>query len=602
MINVGEGFATCASIAEATGGTVFVAFNANNLMAVAQIARREHPDAEIIICCDDDRFKPQNTGRTKGQEATKSIDRAKIVWPVFKNPESKGTDFNDLAVEEGPEVVRRQIAEANAPAPKSEKKKKSQADQLIDVFVNNGGQLFHDTEKNGYATLRIKDHFENYPLRSRHIKLFLSKAFRSEFKKTPNSQAVKDAINALDAMAVYDFPQYPTWVREGGNERDVLYVDLGGADWRFVKITKDGYEVKSDCPIKFIRPSGLLELPEPVPGGSLHDLRPLTNIRSEKDWILFVSALIDALRMNGPKMILIFQGGKGCGKTTASKVFRGVIDPNKAMLRVTPKDERDLVIAGQNSLICCFDNCSGIQVWLSDGFCRMSTGAGLSTRKLYTDDEEQIFSLKKSIVLNGIDQIASRGDLADRAIVITLPTMTETTYRPDHEIESEFRAILPGVLGSLFRVVSHAMRNLPSTTLSHCPRMSDFSHFVVASETAGLWAPGQFLEAYMENRDEASTATIESDVVAQALLKFVLKKNDWVGSTGELLNQLDDGLYCPESTRRSKSWPRTPEGLSNRIARCEGELARRGVIYDANFGRRDGRKLKRLFLDNSERF
>ncbi|MBF0509274.1 MAG: toprim domain-containing protein, partial [Deltaproteobacteria bacterium] len=77
-IGVGEGFATCASIVESTGYPVYTAFNANNLKAVAQIARRKHPDSEIIICCDDDRFKPENAGRTKGQEAARSIDRAKI--------------------------------------------------------------------------------------------------------------------------------------------------------------------------------------------------------------------------------------------------------------------------------------------------------------------------------------------------------------------------------------------------------------------------------------------------------------------------------------------------------------------------------------------
>ncbi|MBF0496271.1 MAG: toprim domain-containing protein [Deltaproteobacteria bacterium] len=599
-ICIAEGYATAASVHEATGATVYVAFYAGNLKSVAQIARRKHPDATITICCDDDRFTDQNPGRIKGQAAATEIGAA-VVWPVFADSKLKLTDFNDLAISEGLEVARRQLTEANAPAPKSEKKKKGQADQLIDLFFDSGGTLFHDSEKNGYATLKIKAHFENYPLRSRHIKLFLSKAFRSELKKTPNSQAVKDAIDALDAMAVYDFTQCSTYVRVGGSERDVLYIDLGGADWRVVKITIDGYDVISDCPIKFIRPSGLLELPEPVPGGSLHDLRPQTNIRSEKDWILFLACLIDTLRMNGPKMILILQGGKGSGKTTASWSFRGVIDPNVAMLRVTPRDERDLVIAGQNSLICCFDNCSGIQVWLSDGFCRLSTGAGLSTRRLYTDNEEMLFSLRKMVLLNGIDQIATRGDLADRAIVITLPSLTEANYRPDDTIKSEFQAILPGVLGSLFTVVSHAMKNLPTTTLSHCPRMSDFAHFIVASESAGLWQPGQFLEVYLENRDEATTATIESDVVAQALLKLVSKESDWVGTTADLLSRLDDDQFCPEPTRRSKSWPRTPEGLSNRISRCSTELSRCGVIYDANFGRRDGRKLKRLFLDNSER-
>ncbi|HET8597730.1 MAG TPA: AAA family ATPase [Castellaniella sp.] len=70
-----EGFATGAAIAETAGLPVCVAFNAGNLLAVAQDVRRQHPDARIILAADND-IKPEgpNVGRQKAQEAAKAID------------------------------------------------------------------------------------------------------------------------------------------------------------------------------------------------------------------------------------------------------------------------------------------------------------------------------------------------------------------------------------------------------------------------------------------------------------------------------------------------------------------------------------------------
>ncbi|HGE8239927.1 primase-helicase zinc-binding domain-containing protein [Aeromonas sp. 82P] len=54
LVAVVEGYATGLSVQQATGATVYCAMSANNLMNVAEIARSQNPDAEIIICGDHD--------------------------------------------------------------------------------------------------------------------------------------------------------------------------------------------------------------------------------------------------------------------------------------------------------------------------------------------------------------------------------------------------------------------------------------------------------------------------------------------------------------------------------------------------------------------
>lgn len=96
-----EGYATGASIHLACECTVYVAFSANNLPAVAAIVRNTFPDNPILICGDSD-----ETGRGKGQEAAQAA-QARLVLPTFTA--GTGKDFNDLHQSEGLQEVRRQL-------------------------------------------------------------------------------------------------------------------------------------------------------------------------------------------------------------------------------------------------------------------------------------------------------------------------------------------------------------------------------------------------------------------------------------------------------------------------------------------------------------
>jgi putative DNA primase/helicase len=107
-IYVCEGYATGASIHEATGQTVVCAFNAGNLKAVARKVRQKHPEGIIVVAGDNDQWTQGNPGKTKGIDAAKAI-KARFVVPTFKDAKTKPTDFNDLATLEGLQVVKTQL-------------------------------------------------------------------------------------------------------------------------------------------------------------------------------------------------------------------------------------------------------------------------------------------------------------------------------------------------------------------------------------------------------------------------------------------------------------------------------------------------------------
>jgi len=106
-----EGYATGASIHEATGQTVFCAFDTGNLTAVAKAILKQYPRGNIVVAGDYDHWTDGNPGRMKAEVAAKAINGV-CIFPRFESLEGRPTDFNDLACREGIDKVGEQLQEA----------------------------------------------------------------------------------------------------------------------------------------------------------------------------------------------------------------------------------------------------------------------------------------------------------------------------------------------------------------------------------------------------------------------------------------------------------------------------------------------------------
>ena len=112
LLLVAEGYATAATLFEATGLPVAIAFDAGNLLHVATAIKRAYRKARILVCADDDYRTEGNPGTAAAQAAAHAVDGAWVA-PVFaaeRPADKKGpTDFNDLQALEGQAIVRAQI-------------------------------------------------------------------------------------------------------------------------------------------------------------------------------------------------------------------------------------------------------------------------------------------------------------------------------------------------------------------------------------------------------------------------------------------------------------------------------------------------------------
>ena len=112
VLLIAEGYATAASLHLATGLPVAVAFDAGNLMPVAQALHGRYRRTKILVCADDDYLTTGNPGVANAETASLAVNGA-WVKPVFaeeRPTDQKGaTDFNDLHMAEGLPVVQDQI-------------------------------------------------------------------------------------------------------------------------------------------------------------------------------------------------------------------------------------------------------------------------------------------------------------------------------------------------------------------------------------------------------------------------------------------------------------------------------------------------------------
>ncbi len=462
--------------------------------------------------------------------------------------------------------------------------RKSQATVLIELASQ--AEFFHMSEGDAYASVEINGHLETWQLRSGGFRDWLMHRYYETEGKSPSSQALQDALNVLHGRARYEGKAREVHTRIATYE-GAIYYDLGDDTWRVVRMTAAGWSViaSADAPVRFRRPRGMLPLPEPSRGGNIDELRSFVNVKDE-DWTLLVAWLVAGLRPNLPMPLLALYGAQGSAKSTTARVLASLIDPFKAALRSEPRDERDLMIAARNRWCLTFDNLSRISNSLSDALCRLATGGGLSTRELYSNDEETMFEALRPVIINGIEDLATRGDLLSRAVILYLPPLSGTERRKEADLWREFEQARPSICGALFDAVCIALGRFEGVELDSLPRMADFATWAVAAEPAFGVPAGTFIEAYAVNCATANTTALDDSPLSEAVVNLLEAQPTpiWSGRPSELLEELK--RHVSEQTLRDRTWPKAANHLTNKLRRLEPSLRAIGIeCRDSRIGK-----------------
>ena len=437
-----------------------------------------------------------------------------------------------------------------------------------------------------------------YAVRSREFRLFLGMAFGSKFGRFCTSKNIEDAVTNIEGRCMGDRVAEEVHARVA-RAGDRVYVDMGDDTNRVIEIGREGWKVIPKCDVKFVRSSSSLPLPAPERGGEIDDLWRFVNIKDPDDRLLVLVWLTMALgRPDVPCPISFIHGEQGTAKSTSTKCLHLLVDPNAAPLRSPPPERRSLAIAADRVRVLSFDNWSQFKPDMSDAFCQLVTGGAFAIRALYEDAEEQVFSARRAIIVNGIPDLARQQDLIGRSLMFVLPQIEKR--RREEDLDREFAAARPGILGKLLDAVSVGLARIQEVDLNHIEldRMADFCAWGCAVAPALGFTLEQFLRALRRNRAESETTTIEASPIIEPL-RTVVSKTAFVGTATELVKRLNVAASTLQEDH--PEWPKTAVALGRLLRREAVAIRRAGLVIEMDRMSRDKSPQRLIYIDLRER-
>nr|WP_299245359.1 hypothetical protein [uncultured Halomonas sp.] len=448
-----------------------------------------------------------------------------------------------------------------------ENKRESQADKIV-AFVRTWNDLFHDDNDNGYAQNRETGEVRS--LSSRAFRNWLTAAFYEQTEKAVRDQPLREAKMTLEGLAMQE--HRPVHIRAGGAGGD-YWLDLGMTGSNRAIRLRPGHWTIEESGLMFCRSNSGQTLPEPIHGGDIDLLWRIANV-PEESHLLIVAWLVECLRPDTPYPIVELLGEHGSAKSTAQIAMRRLIDPNAADLRGVPKSAEDLFVTGGANHIISIENVSHLSSPLQDAMCIVATGGGFAKRKLYSDSDESVITLKRPIILNGIAAAVTQQDLVSRTLTIEMPVIKSAQAKD--KLEVEFGENRASIIGGLLDIAAKALEYLPEMTLSDAerPRLVEFAYLGMAVAKAMGKAPDEFMDQFNVARQEGLERTLEASPVATAIRDWAetnpgetcaRSAKDWLA----LLNS-----YKPHG---SDSWPRSAKGLGDAMRRAAPALRQLGI-------------------------
>lgn len=443
------------------------------------------------------------------------------------------------------------------------------ADEIVSLVIETC-TLFTDQDDEAHADVNQNGHREIWPINSGTFKDLVSLLVYRSTGKTTRAAVLADAFSTLNGIAKHDCEKHNVYLRVASDGNGGYYIDVGDKQWLVMHITKNGWQIISDPPVKFRRSKATKALPEPKTGGTLADLKALVNV-SDSDDLLLVTALIDWIRPDTAYPVVELIGEQGSGKSTTAENIRRMIDPKSVNLRSAAKSVEDLYVGSRSNHIVCLNNLSFLSSAQQDALCNLSTGGGYASRKLYSNDEEVSFDAKRPTLLNGINAVATQPDLVSRVVRLECPTLDAAGSRlDDKELAEIFNKHAPLAMGFLLDTMVKALAVLPDIELVEKPRLLDFALLGAAVGRVLHGSDGEqaFTIRYREAREAASLQALESMPVILALLEYLEIQAPYTGNFAMLLKNIEKVI----GKTADAAWPKSAKGLSTAVGRAKPVL------------------------------
>ncbi|MTI12107.1 hypothetical protein, partial [Sansalvadorimonas verongulae] len=458
----------------------------------------------------------------------------------------------------------------NAPA---DEQKRSVVDNLLDL-VKAKCELFTDQEDRGYARFSSgKGVIQCWPIESANFRKNVGRWYRVNYKKSARKEHVDEACQSLCADATYEGETRPVFLRVAYWEGR-YYIDLCNDAWQVVEVDTTGWRILDLSPVMFVRSKTMKPFPTPTRGGDPEQLWSYVNVPASHRFLV-IAWILESWRQNTQKPVLEILGGHGTGKSQTTEIIRSLVDPNTAPLRSFPSQDEHFFVSAQFNWVMAFENVSHANSGQQDIMCQVSTGSAYVKRTAYSDADETVLQALRPQIINGITPMATRLDLIDRCISIELDALPRGQRKSKTELDAQYNAVYPSILGGLLDVFSNALRVLPDIVLPDPPRLVDFGQLGEAIVQV-IRHPHSFCSMLRECQKEMIHTGLESSPVCVALMELSAKSTSALVFSGNY-KALLDRLSGYRSSGDSRAWPHSAYGLSSILKRQAAGLEAMGI-------------------------
>lgn len=348
--------------------------------------------------------------------------------------------------------------------------------------------------------------------------------------------------------------------RVAGTLKTGITYFLANGKGESVLVRADGWKVKVSKKYKFLKfPADEAQV-MPVAGGDvLKLLRRYINMPDD-DFKLFVVYLIQAFSRSSSHFAAIISSAKGTGKSTQTKLLREIVDPSQTGASLIPTSESDLKNTLANGYLVCFDNTAKLSEKFSNIMCAAITGTKEAKRKLYTDADQVVLNLHNLIVLNGIDIVPEKSDLAERSLYFELQKIPKEKRILDADFWEAFEADRPAIIGGIFDTLVKAMNILPDVVVPKLHRMADAHKEMVAIALALGIDQTEFQRIFDANVQKLQTAYAEGNKFVDTIVGYMGARTKKSGPARDIYEEVLRGIPGD-----SRFFPGSPSQFSRRL-------------------------------------
>lgn len=435
-----------------------------------------------------------------------------------------------------------------------------------------------DNKKNVYVEYkRYNGAYCLVPYEDEHFRAFLGYKYRKMTKDTilPNFNELLE-IKRQDTIYM---EKNLTKInrRVAGSLRDKIVYFLADDMRQSIIIRPDGWKSAFRTKTKFIKTEADLPQVEPIGGGDcLKLLKPYINL-PETDFKLLVICLIQFFSRQSSHYAMVISSAKGTGKSTLTKLIRALVDPSCSDASLTPNNDAELKNLLANTFVACFDNTASMKESYSNILCAAITGTKEAKRKLYTDCDQIILNLHNIVILNGIDIVPYKSDLAERSLLFELQKIGKKERMTDSDFWKRFDQDKPLILGAIFDTLQKAIEILSALEVEELDRMADAHREMIAIALA-LGIPAEEFQAILEeNHKKLQDSYAQNNPFINLVINYVEINRHIDKPAATVYEEMSKMVVG-----KCKGFPDGPSPLSRKLNMERDTLQDLGVRFDTH--------------------